>query len=222
MTINFWINNPTVLLDQNYISEVWPTEFMTFNQKLNALSRLIIILSILGFLFSRSLKFLFTGFSIILVIIVVKFSTLNNVLEGFSQNDFTGSMNEEKQQSDELLKDKMNEYKKPTSRNPLGNVLLTDYQDNPVRKAAPPAFHDDVTNEINFKTKEMIKEINSNNVEIEKKLFQDLGNNTMFDYSMRSFYSTANTEIPNDQQSFKEFLYGDLKSTKDGTLLLPK
>ena len=68
----------------------------------------------------------------------------------------------------------------------------------------------------------MIKEINKNNVDIEKKLFQDLGNNTAFDYSMRNFYSTANTEIPSDQKSFTEYLYGDMKSTKDGTLLKPR
>ena len=48
------------------------------------------------------------------------------------------------------------------------------------------------------------------------------GNNTEFDYSMRNFYSTANTEIPSDQESFSNYLYGDMKSTKDGTLLNPK
>ena len=126
------------------------------------------------------------------------------------------------EKKDISTEDKLKEYKKPTSKNPLGNVMLTDYHENPTRKPAPPAYHDDMNDEINMKTKEMIKEINNNNVEIEKKLFQDLGNNTMFDYSTRNFYSTANTEIPNDQQSFKDFLYGDLKSSKDGSLLIPK
>ena len=68
----------------------------------------------------------------------------------------------------------------------------------------------------------MIKELNSENIDIEKKLFYDLGNNTEFDYSMRNFYSTANTEIPSDQEAFSNYLYGDMKSTKDGTLLNPK
>lgn len=220
MTTNFWINDPVILFNSKYISEVWPSEFMTFNQKLNALSRMIILLSILGYLLFRSLKFLFMGISVLSVIIVVKFSNFNT--EGFSNIQSIDVMDENKQNEDEMMKEKMDEYKKPTSRNPLGNVLLTDYQDHPTRRSAPPAFHEDMNEEINLKTKEMIKEINSNNVEIEKKLFQDLGNNTMFDYSMRNFYSTANTQIPNDQQSFKDFLYGDLKSTKDGTLLLPK
>ncbi|MAP67425.1 MAG: hypothetical protein CMF80_06995 [Candidatus Marinimicrobia bacterium] len=217
MTINFWINDPAILVDTDYISELWPMEFMSFNQKLNSLSRLIIILSILGFIIFNSYKHLFIGISVLIVIIVVKYSK-SNVLEEFT----SGGSKEIETEKDILLDEEVKEYKKPTSNNPLGNVLLTDYQDNPGRKPAPPAYHDDMNNEINIKTKEMIKEINNNNVEIEKKLFQDLGNNTMFDYSMRNFYSTANTEIPNDQQSFKNFLYGDLKSTKDGSLLVPK
>tara|TARA_B100000941_G_C28392304_1_gene493423 strand:+ start:35 stop:688 length:654 start_codon:yes stop_codon:yes gene_type:complete len=217
MTINFWINDPAILVDTDYISELWPMEFMSFNQKLNSLSRLIIILSILGFIIFNSYKHLFIGISVLIVIVVVKYSK-SNVLEEFT----SGGSKEIETEKDILLDEEVKEYKKPTSNNPLGNVLLTDYQDNPGRKPAPPAYHDDMNNEINIKTKEMIKEINNNNVEIEKKLFQDLGNNTMFDYSMRNFYSTANTEIPNDQQSFKNFLYGDLKSTKDGSLLVPK
>mgnify|MGYP001208551390 FL=1 len=220
MTTNFWIHDPVILFDSKYISEVWPSEFMTFNQKLNALSRMIILLSVLGYLLFRSLKFLFMGISVLSVIIVVKFSNFNT--EGFTNIQSIDVMDENKQNEDEMMREKINEYKKPTSRNPLGNVLLTDYQDNPTRKAAPPAFHEDMNEDIKMKTKEMIKEINSNNVEIEKKLFQDLGNNTSFDYSMRNFYSTANTQIPNDQQSFKDFLYGDLKSKKDGTLLSAK
>ena len=36
------------------------------------------------------------------------------------------------------------------------------------------------------------------------------------EYSMRNFYTTASTTIPNDQEGFSKFLYGDMISAKEG------
>ena len=33
---------------------------------------------------------------------------------------------------------------------------------------------------------------------------------------MRNFYTTASTTIPNDQEGFSQFLYGDMISSKEG------
>ena len=49
-----------------------------------------------------------------------------------------------------------------------------------------------------------------------EKLFKNLGENIGFEHSMRNFYSTANTQIPNDQKGFAEFCYGDMPSCKEG------
>ena len=43
----FWLNDPTILFNRNKIGELWPTPNMSSNDKLNAVSRLVIILSIL-------------------------------------------------------------------------------------------------------------------------------------------------------------------------------
>ena len=51
---------------------------------------------------------------------------------------------------------------------------------------------------------------------IKKKLFKDLGDEIEFDRSMRNFYSTPNTKIPNDQEGFAKFCYGDMPSCKEG------
>ena len=51
---------------------------------------------------------------------------------------------------------------------------------------------------------------------IKDKLFQDLGDKFTFDRSMRQWYSTPNTQIPNDQGSFADWCYGDMKSCKEG------
>ena len=38
----FWFDNPNILLDKNYIFEFFPIEPMSYNQKLNAITRIII------------------------------------------------------------------------------------------------------------------------------------------------------------------------------------
>ena len=217
MTTKFWMNDPSILINKEHIFQLWPMSFMSFNEKLNSLSRLIIIFSLMGGLIFRSIKAITTGIVVLFLIALLKAGSISNLTEGFSSlGDETSDVNIDKEEIADI-KTNVTSYKKPSSNNPLGNVLLTEIYDNPERKPAPPAYYHGMDDEIKNKTKEMIKEINKSNVDIEKKLFQDLGNNTVFDYSMRNFYSTANTEIPNDQNAFTKFLYGDMKSTKDGT-----
>jgi hypothetical protein len=66
--IDVWVNNPTVLLDKNTIFEIWPTQQMCYERKINAMSRLIIILTILGFILTRSMKIVVVGFITLIVI----------------------------------------------------------------------------------------------------------------------------------------------------------
>ena len=48
------------------------------------------------------------------------------------------------------------------------------------------------------------------------KLFNDLGDKFQFEQSMRQFYSTANTRVPNNQKDFAQFCYGNMASCKEG------
>jgi hypothetical protein len=51
MTTPFWSNAPTILFNKEQILQLWPTQQMTFEDKLNAISRIVIIMTILGFFF---------------------------------------------------------------------------------------------------------------------------------------------------------------------------
>jgi len=66
--IDVWVNNPAVLLDKNTIFEIWPTQQMCYERKINAMSRLIIILTILGFILTRTMKIVVVGFITLFVI----------------------------------------------------------------------------------------------------------------------------------------------------------
>ena len=62
MTDSFWILTPRVLIEN---TNIWPIPSMSFDEKLNALTRLIIIISIACFIFSRSYKILVSLFDTI-------------------------------------------------------------------------------------------------------------------------------------------------------------
>ena len=74
----FWGNDYHVLLQDLY--EIIPIPQMSYVQKLNALSRLIILLSLIFFIFTFSIKYLIAGiFSLACIYFFYKF----NKIEGF-------------------------------------------------------------------------------------------------------------------------------------------
>ena len=133
------------------------------------------------------------------------------------------NLNKPKTQSDEILK-KMNivrnpdVFDKPDSSNPFSNVLITDYEYNPNKKPAPPAFNENINDQILTQAKKIVNELNPGQPDISDKLFRDLGEQYVFEQSLRQFTSNPITTIPNDQTGFAEFCYGSMISAKDGNL----
>ena len=62
-SIPFWSDDPNIILNTKYLFELFPSETMTYSQKLNATSRLVIMLTIVslvlfGFSYERSIRIL--------------------------------------------------------------------------------------------------------------------------------------------------------------------
>mgnify|MGYP007045155023 CR=1 FL=1 len=202
----FWINDPMILFKQDDILNVWPTENMNKVEKLNAISRLVIILTIIGFIFTQSIKIIVTGFITLGVLIFLYFISEENNKKN-ENNDTEGFCNMPNLNEFYIADGIREEYTQPTNVNPTMNVLLPEIQDNPDRKQAAPSFNPVINEEINNSTKELIKKNFQDDPDIDKKLFNDLGDNFEFEQSMRQFYTTANTTIPNNQKDFAEFCY---------------
>ena len=203
----FWLNNPVILFDKNAITELWPLESMTREQKINAITRLVIILTLIGFLFLNNIKILVTGIIAILILlftyyILNKNTNLNKVKETFSNED--------------IYKKVKHNFTNPSVINPVMNILLPEIQDNPNRLEAAPSYNNAVKNSINEETKNFIVGNFDNNENIKKNLFDDQGDNFEFEQSMRQFYTTANSRVPNNQSEFARFCYGNMASCKDG------
>jgi len=243
MTTPFWLNEPTILLQQDSVFELWPTSDMCFEQKMNAISRLVMLLTIVGFLVTFSLRILFIGATTLVVIVLLynsrKKKTVKDVLnlqEGFlagigndsflnsskmvggEDGGFANAVNEVIVNPETLEPFLQSEFKMGNFTNPFSNVLLTEITDDPKRKSAPPAFNPDVETDIINKTKQTVQQLNPTIIDTDKQLFSSLIDKFDLDQCLRTFNTTPNTRIANDQGAFAQWLYGDLKySAKEST-----
>jgi len=130
-------------------------------------------------------------------------------IEGF--NGFQGEVNSdgniiEKETKSELVSDEDHNYRgkcqPPSKHNPFGNVLLTDYVDNPTRLPACSLADKKIE-----KTAE--EYFNEN-------LFKDVDEVYGSVNSQRQFISNPSTTIPNPQKEFAEWLYKMPPTCKEG------
>ena len=210
--IPFWSTDPNVLFNKEHILEFFPVEDMSFTQKLNAITRVIILMTIITFAYTQKMQILIVGtISIFFIYMLHQYRTKPS--EGFGLSDPVSDLVKLR---DVTAGGMDNVFQKPSPSNPMGNVLVTDYIYNPKRKPAPPAYNESVAADIVTQAKEMVKNANPGNADLADKLFKDLGDQYMFEQSLQPFYSTASTTIPNDQASFSEFCYGSMISCKEG------
>jgi len=218
----YWVDEPSILFDKKYVLEIFPTESMNYEQKINAITRLVILIALLGYIFTASLRILITGGVVVAGIYILfksqKIKLTKDLLnEGFKDRPEVQINNSYMNPVtlDSVLK---TEYKKGTVKNPFSNVLLTEINDEPERKAAPPAFNVNVEEDITKNIKKTVQKINPNIKNTNRQLFDSLWDNFELDQSNRRFYSTANTQVqPGDQSSFAQYLYGYMPSAKEDT-----
>jgi hypothetical protein len=217
----FWLNEPTILFNKKYITEIWPNSNMSNMEKLNAISRFVILASLLGYLITLNIGMIFVCIITLAVIAVLYHVQSNKAKEDEMAKEKPSKIKESFINS-VLYNEVKDDYTNPKQNNPMMNVLLPEISYNPTRNEAAPAFNAEVEKKINNNTKEYVvdttfsDESSKQKEYIKRKLFSDLGDSYTFDHSMRNFYTNPNTTIPNDQAGFANFCYGDMISAKEG------
>jgi hypothetical protein len=112
--MTLWIHDYTILFQKDKL-QLWPTDDMTGDDKLNAISRFVILLSLLGFVLTQSVRFFWIGIVTLFIIVMYHNATFANT-EAFTQ--------------------KVTSCTVPTEKNPLMNVLLPEINGNPNRGKA--------------------------------------------------------------------------------------
>ena len=219
----FWTQNPNILFDKQYLTEFFPTSDMTLNQKLNAITRLIVVLTIISIsVTTNPIRIVFIGFLSVLAVIGMfeyykggeGFSIGNKNFDEYGMSnpgvDYLASLN--------AMDMKMPIFQQPSPVNPYGNVLVSDYELNPEKLPAPPISNPVVNNMVTENAIKMVQEANPGQPDIANKLFRDINEQLNFEQMNRQFVSNPATTIPNDQGAFAEFCYGSMISCKDGNL----
>ena len=174
----FWINDPTVLFKREEMMDIWPAPLMSIEQKMNAISRIVILLSILGFLITKNVNIIFTG-AITLAVFVMMYKLQHqeeyDAKNGDNKDNNSNNGNNGNDKKKEgfinsaFLNDPTNnqlEYSKyskmrnvlkpnlttPTVTNPMMNVLLPEIAYDPERNQAALAYDPKVEKEINHTT----------------------------------------------------------------------
>jgi hypothetical protein len=214
-TIPFWGNNPNVLFSPEYILELFPVSSMTYVQKMNAVTRLVLILVLVFYFILRTWRVIIIGALTLASIWILEYTqtkkktvTFSDEQEGFKSNA-----------AEDYVKKHLlptNIFGEATENNPLQNVMITDYDAPSTKKPASAAYLPDSQKKIMDQTKKMIDDINPEQPKISEKLFRSLEDNLAFEQSMRPFYSNPITTIPNDQGAFSDFCYGSMVSCKEG------
>ena len=193
----FWLNDPKILFKNKYITEISFNNNMTLEQKLNALSRFIILVSIVGFVFIRHYSILLLGVIFLLIIIFYYSYLKEKNIEDFTLLSF--------------LSNNKDKHVIPLN-NPLMNPQTTDF--GTPNKQNEGLNNEIYNEEINETTKQNILNLNENNKD-NNKLFEDLETNMNFETSMRQFYTIPGSSNPNSQQDFLNYCYGNMPSNKN-------
>jgi hypothetical protein len=223
----FWLSEPTILFNKKHITDIWPNSTMTNMEKLNSISRFVILASLLGYLITLNIGLIF-----VCIITLGVIAILYHVQSNKSKDDEKTKDKELPSSSSKKVKENFtnsilynevkDDYTNPKQNNPMMNVLVPEIVYNPTRNEAAPAFNAEVEKKINNNTKDYVVETTFSDESakqkeyIKRKLFSDLGDSYMFDHSMRNFYTNPNTTIPNDQEGFANFCFGDMISAKEG------
>lgn len=185
----FWASNPLILIRSDRIIEFIITKDMELSEKLNALVRFFIYLSII--------LTVYTGVPLYLLLALI--TMMLSTIVYYSDNS---SKNIEKYHTEITKK-----YKTPTLNNPLMNSSVLDLSSD--RKPAIPYSGETIRSD---KVKEDIDK------KLKYNLYENFGDvyNTM--QSQRQFYTMPGEFTANDANGeFKEFLYGNLKSNKENS-----
>ena len=218
--VPFFTENPNVLFQQKYIFEFFPIDSMTYEQKLNAIARTVIVLTLISFIFTQNIRTLLVGVITLGAVFVMYFyhdkerkkvdsKKLTDTKEGFDGPGLAYYV-------ENNIPVPADVFTTPDSSNPFSNVLMTDYEYNPNKKPAPPAFNSSINEQILTQAKKLVNDANPDQPDLSNKLFKDLGEQMEFEQSLRQFNSNPATTIPNDQGAFAEFCYGSMVSCKEG------
>lgn len=196
----FWLHQPLILVNKDRLVEFVMTKDMSLNEKMNALVRFFVYLSIILALYERNPYYLLL--SIVGFALTFAIKKINNEPDNAKKN-ITSSVEEPVKENFEIPKGEEKKYKKPTINNPFMNSSVLDKRDKkavpyPNKTKSSKAVKEDIADKFSFNLYENFGDV-----------YNSMG-------SQRQFYTMPAEFTGNDSNGeFRKFLVGDMKSFKE-------
>jgi hypothetical protein len=210
----FWMENPNALWGWKWI----PLPHDTPEEQMNAVTRLIIVSSIVMFLWLGTFRVFLVGF-VTLLVIVLLYSHQLKMMESMTfrkelvdRARKAASLSAIHEPFDDL-------FDKPTPENPFCNPTLADIHATVPKKPAPPPSDPQTKHDILSSAMQMVQDQHPDCPDIAQKLFGTSHDMLQWEQSLRSFYTVPSSTIPNDQAAFASFCYGSMASCKEGNAI---
>ena len=198
-----WYEDLTILIDRRGLIKYIPLKSYSKNEKLNAIMRFSLYLSIILSLLAVNINYMFIFISVGVLTYIVNISS--NMKEDLEMENKIENYSNIK--NDKHIKKRKIEPKKyirkcqmPDDHNPFMNFLVTD------KRSRKPACK-------SYKNKE-IKELVDDKFSI--GLYKDINGIYNNENSQREFYTMPNTEVVNKQEELGKWLYNTPKTCKEG------
>ncbi len=181
-----WFEDPKQLIRSDKVLEFWPSNTLAPEQRINAASRFIIYATCIIYLINRDFRIFILG------------GTALGVLYAMERTDMV---------SEALARPTQNQLgttgrcQQPTVENPMGNVLLSDFNDRPDRPSA--CYYPTVKKQTNDLTTNGVMYGPSRS----RSSLPEYQRNAL----SRQFVTMPNTSLGND--SPYEFIHGSRKDT---------
>jgi hypothetical protein len=183
-----WFEQPSILFENEKLTEFIPLGDMPFANKMNSMVRLSIYFSLLWFFYDFNNDALYIPLFIMLMTYLLYTHLQKCLMENFEENledSFSSKIKESKQEFSE--KSDPENCTAPTENNPFMNVMLTDIVGNPNRPSACKDMEE--STEDNFKN----------------NLFQEVSDVFGKHNSQRQYCTNPSTTIPNDAIAFAKW-----------------
>ncbi|HEY9701922.1 MAG TPA: hypothetical protein V6C58_05730 [Allocoleopsis sp.] len=182
----FWDRDVSILFRSDRLLEFFPTKDQTRVEKLNAITRFGIYISVILSIYKRDFRYLFL--IVVTLVVTLALKTFSNDTENFEEIE------------------EQNNYTIPTLNNPFGNPSVFDILDNPTK---PPMIEYYQKTEKAKKIREDIENKFNFNV------FRDVGDIYNRMHGQRELYTIPGSTIPPDSDGkFRKWVFGGLKSCK--------
>jgi hypothetical protein len=190
---DIWYRSPDVLFHRDTYLSIVPLSDMTDRAKMNALMRLSIYMSVILLLLTNDIRWLY------LPVAMACFTVATN-----EYYIYTETAHKERFLAQKVAKKGDGSLcRRPTPENPMMNVLMNEYVEDPERPPACPLSHPVVQDAVK--------------TYIDKNIYRDADDLFHKKASDWHFYSMPNTTIPNNQNEFATWLYGSEKTCKEGS-----